>query len=60
MSQRPWRSQKDFTAPKSKGLPSVWAIITARVRGLFAASSWETSQLKVPGSTSTKTGTKPF
>ena len=36
---------KAVTAARSKGLPSVWAIMTARVRGESAASSCVTSTL---------------
>ncbi len=60
ISHRPCRSQKAVTASRSKGFPSVWATMTARVRALRAASSRATSML-YPGSvTSTKTGTRPF
>ena len=58
-SHRPWRSQNAFTAFTSKGLPSVWASITAFVRGERAASSCETSTLTVSSSMSTNTGTAP-
>ena len=36
---------KAVTASRSKGLPSVWAIMTARVRSVSAASSWVASTL---------------
>ena len=60
ISQRRYLSQKARTAFSSKGLPSVWASITARVRSDRASSRRETSMLAVSGSTSTKTGTAPY
>ena len=52
-----------MTASRSKGLPSVCASMMPRVRGESASSSQRVSMLYVPrssGSTSRKTGTRPF
>ena len=56
----PCSAHSDVTAPRSNGFPSVWAIITARVRGPTAAARAAGSTFPVAGSTSTNTGTRPF
>ena len=59
ISQSLCASQKDLTAFRSKGLPRVWAIMTALVFGERAASSFVTSILYWGTVTSTNTGTAP-
>ena len=59
-SHRLWRSQNAFTAARSKGLPRVWAIITALVFSEYASSSIVTSILYCGIVTSTNTGTAPY
>ena len=53
-------SQNSFTAFKSNGFPSVWAIMTAFVLSERAASSFVTSMLYCGIVTSTNTGTAPY
>ena len=60
ISHNSFLSQKSLTAPRSKGLPSVWAIITAFVFSDSAASSIATSMLYWGIVTSTNTGTAPY
>ena len=60
ISHRPCLSQKDFTAARSNGLPSVCASITALVLSESAFSSMVTSILYCGMVTSTNTGTAPY
>ena len=59
-SHRLYLSQNAFTARRSKGLPKVWAIITAFVFSDLAASNMVTSMLYCGMVTSTNTGTAPY
>ena len=59
-SQRLCLSQNSLTAPRSNGLPRVWAIITALVLSDNAPSSLVTSILYCGIVTSTNTGTAPY
>ena len=60
ISHSPWASQNARTTFRSKGLPSVWAIMTAFVRSDSAPSSFVTSMLYWGTATSTNTGTAPY
>ena len=60
-SHRSCSSQKAVTAARSNGLPSVWASMTARVRGPSAVLELRRRRrCTCRESTSTNTGTQPF